>query len=205
MKPYTLQQRCAFYNTAFHKWPDSHLWVGSRFIRGIWMIGNNFRNKSNYYGAYPRGYLQRVMSMFPDTEKILHLFSGSLRWVDLNEDFPNHKHILLDINGNGDDTFIGHAEEVAKFFEKKYFDLCLADPPYSIDDQQKYKIEYPVNRGKVMREVWGVMQSGSYMVWLDQVKPMFRKDQWHFCGTIGVDRSTNHRVRMVYIFRRKKL
>jgi hypothetical protein len=39
-------------------------------------------------------------------------------------------------------------------------------------------------------------------VWLDQVWPMHRKDEWRTVGRILLQRSTNHRVRLVSIFER---
>ena len=39
-------------------------------------------------------------------------------------------------------------------------------------------------------------------MWLDQVLPMFRKDEWAIEAVIGMVKSTNHRFRVVTIFRR---
>jgi len=55
----------------------------------MWMLGNNYSNHSAYYGAYAPQYLRRVLSMFPDAKKTLHLFSGSL---------PPGNHVRFDCN-----------------------------------------------------------------------------------------------------------
>jgi hypothetical protein len=40
------------------------------------------------------------------------------------------------------------------------------------------------------------------VVWLDQVLPMYRKDAFAIDAVIGMVKSTNHRFRVVTIFRR---
>lgn len=206
MKKYSLDRRCRFYNETFTKWPDSHIWVGKRFIRGVWSIGNNFsaESKEKYYGAYPRGYLNRIFSMFPDVDQVLHLFSGSLHMEKLFKDFPLHAHTLLDgrPDANLYGALKGDANKVSDYFWKQQFDLVLADPPYSIDDAARYKCDIPVNRRRIMRECHKIVKPWGYMVWMDMVKPQWRKDMWHYCGFIAIDRSTLHRVRAIFILRR---
>lgn len=46
------------------------------------------------------------------------------------------------------------------------------------------------------------MSSGARVVWLDQVLPMYRKDEWAVEAVIGMVKSTNHRFRVVTIFRK---
>ena len=43
---------------------------------GTWIMGNDYRVKSGYYGGYPAGYLRRIAALFPDRRKVLHVFSG---------------------------------------------------------------------------------------------------------------------------------
>ena len=43
---------------------------------------------------------------------------------------------------------------------------------------------------------------GAHVVWLDQVLPMYRKDNFAVDAVIGMVKSTNHRFRVVTIFRR---
>jgi len=207
MKNHTLQQRAQFYNLAFPQWPDSHLHVGSRFITGTWMIGNNYRNPSRYYGSYPPRFLERIMSMFPDSEVALHLFSGSLTHSDI-VDSATRVYYLFDINidSPGPCRIRGDAHQLFQYFNYQRrtptFDLIIADPPYSAEDAEHYGTPM-VNRKTVLEECWKVISPGGFLAWLDQVKPMYRKAEWNLCGTIGVDRSTNHRVRMLYMFERK--
>ena len=45
---------------------------------GTWIMGNNYRVKSTYYGGYPAGYLRRIKALFPDKLRVLHVFSGKV-------------------------------------------------------------------------------------------------------------------------------
>lgn len=56
-------------------------------LYGMWVMGNDYRNRSRLYGAYPPGYLRRVFALFPDKQRILHVFSGSLTRTQLDEDW----------------------------------------------------------------------------------------------------------------------
>lgn len=80
------------------------------------------------------------------------------------------------------------------------YDLIMADPPYSVEDAEHYGAPM-INRSSVMRELAGV-SSGTHIVWLDQVLPMFRKDTFAVEAVIGMVKSTNHRFRVVTVFRR---
>lgn len=170
--------------------PDGH-----EVLCGIWMIGNDYRNKTQYYGAYPAGYLERVMAMFPQVvpspTTVLHVFSGSL---------PAGPYSRCDMVQEAEYPF---AVEHLPVRLPARFPLVIADPPYSGADAVKYGTPM-VNRGKVLRSLAEVVEPGGHLVWLDTVWPMHRKDQWITVGRITVVRSTNHRVRMVTIFKRRQ-
>jgi len=188
-----LSERAAAYNTAFPKYPS--LFYSKNFILGTWMIGNYYRNKTDYHGAYPHSYLKRILSMFPDVaeDDILQLFSGSLGRED-----PG---IRFDINPDLKPDIVGEAMNLSSYFPEKKFNLILADPPYSEEDANKYGIPM-VNRNRVVKECVKVLKPGGFLVWLDQVFPMYSKQELKLVGTIGVVRSTNHRTRMVFIWER---
>jgi SAM-dependent methyltransferase len=123
---------------------------------------------------------------------ILHLFSGSL-----DDSIPG---IKLDIKGkNG--VIEKDAEKLSGAFSEGRFDLILADPPYSNEDALHYGTPM-INRNKVVSECYKILKPGGFLVWLDQVFPMFRKTEFKLVGTIGIIRSTNHRVRCVFIFQK---
>ena len=160
---------------------------------GTWIMGNDYRVKSTYYGGYPAGYLRRIKALFPDKRKVLHLFSGQ---VDLST-FPGD---TVDINPKLKPTYIDDAQTLERVPREKY-DLVLADPPYSVEDADHYQTTM-VKRNVVMRALQR-LPIGAHIVWLDQVLPIYRKDAFEQEAAIGMWKSTNHRFRGITIFRRR--
>lgn len=210
----TLAERSASYAKAFPKWPAPR--TDARWLDGVWVLGNDYRNKSRLYGAFPPGLLPRVFALFPDAAKILHLFSGSLTEEQVREAWADVYHSPSDLvmplqvrldNGRMPEAqeampnIVTDAELVAECFPTMRFDLVIADPPYSRADAEKYGGSMP-NKKLVIAEVARVVAPGGHLVWLDTSLPMFSKRHWHWCGAIGIVRSTNHRVRLLSIFRR---
>lgn len=193
-------QRC--YNTRFgEKYPDSVLHCPTgRWVSGMWVLGNNYRNKSKLYGAFPPGILNRIYAMFPFVGSTLHVFSGSLSKVELEQEFPFTTHTLLDINPvDKEGVIVTDAEKMISEIGDCY-DFILADPPYDQEDAKKYG--YPsVNKKKVLYQCYECLNEGGFLCWLDTRVPMFRKDMFDWIGAVGVIRSTNHRVRVLSIFR----
>lgn len=161
-------------------------------VVGTWIMGNDYRVKSGYYGGYPAGYLRRVRALFPEKRRILHLFSGQ---VDLST-LPGD---TVDINKALRPTFVDDAQTLERVPLGDY-DLILADPPYSIEDAERYQTTM-VKRNSVMRALQRASE-GAHIVWLDQVLPMYRKDAYGIEAVIGMVKSTNHRFRVVTIFKR---
>jgi hypothetical protein len=161
-------------------------------IVGTWIMGNDYRVKSSYYGGYPAGYLRRVRALFPEKRKILHIFSGK---VDIDV-LPGD---TVDINPILKPTYVDDAQTLERVPLDSY-DLILADPPYSVEDAERYQTTM-IKRNTVMRSLQRV-SPGTHIVWLDQVLPMYRKDTFAIDAVIGMVKSTNHRFRVVTIFRR---
>ncbi|TMJ18587.1 MAG: hypothetical protein E6G92_01715 [Alphaproteobacteria bacterium] len=162
-------------------------------VVGTWIMGNDYRVKSTYYGGYPAGYLKRVKALFPDKKRVLHLFSGM---VDTSV-FPGD---TVDINRELKPTYVDDAQTLTRVPLEEY-DLVLADPPYSIEDANHYQTTM-IKRNVVMRALQR-LPTGAHVVWLDQVLPMYRKDAFEQEATIGMWKSTNHRFRGITIFRRR--
>jgi hypothetical protein len=161
-------------------------------VVGTWIMGNDYRVRSSYYGGYPAGYLRRVRALFPDKRRVLHLFSGK---VDLAA-FPGD---TVDVNPALSPTYVDDAQSLERVPLGDY-DLVLADPPYSVEDAERYQTTM-VKRNLVMRALRR-LRPGAHVVWLDQVLPMFRKDTFAVDAVIGMVKSTNHRFRVVTVFRR---
>lgn len=193
--PFTLRERAAAYLRAFPQCADA-VWVagGNRWLYGIWQIGQDYRNASRYYGAYPHGYLKRVGALFPDicAHDTLHAFSGSL---------PAGEYTRLDLNPELQPELVGSVYDVATLTPRR-FGLVCADPAYTPKDSEKYGTP-ALNRGRATRALADVTRPGGFLMWLDTTWPMHRKADWHYFGQIALVRSTNHRIRSVTLFQRK--
>jgi hypothetical protein len=176
------------------KYPQS-VFVGSdgRLV-GTFIMGNNFTVKSGYYGGYPAGYLKRIRALFPDArpETTLHLFSGKIDQRFVPGD-------TVDIDKSHDPTYVDDAQSLGQVPLERYR-LVLADPPYSIEDAERYRTTM-IKRNVVMKALER-LQPGAIVIWLDQVLPMYRKVNFEIIGVVGMVKSTNHRFRVVTIFER---
>jgi len=173
--------------------PRSLFISGDGRVVGTWIMGNDYRVKSGYYGGYPAGYLKRVAALFPDRSRVLHVFSGKVDLAAMPGD-------TVDSNPAMQPTFVADAHDLGSVPLAAY-DLVLADPPYSVEDAERYQTTM-VQRNVVMRSLAKGMEAGARVVWLDQVLPMYRKDEWCIEAVIGMVKSTNHRFRVTTIFRR---
>jgi hypothetical protein len=197
----TLEQRIASYERAFPKCKGT-LWIATttkgrrtrRWLYGHFAIGNEYRNDSRYYGAYPRTYLDRIAALFPEMlpADTLHAFSGSL---------PHGTYTRVDSNPALQPELIGSVYDLPLIARRK-FRLVMADPPYSALDAEQYGTA-GVNRGKATAAIAQVTETGAHLVWLDIAWPMHRKLEWDYYGSIALVRSTNHRVRAISLFERK--
>ena len=172
--------------------PRSLFIAGDGRVVGTWIMGNDYRVKSEYYGGYPAGYLRRIRALFPDKNRVLHIFSGKVDLAALPGD-------TVDIDAALSPTYVDDAQMLEQV-PLETFDLVLADPPYSIEDAQRYHTTM-VKRNLVLRALRRV-SAGCHIVWLDQVLPMYRKDAFAIEAVIGMVKSTNHRFRVVTVFRR---
>lgn len=161
-------------------------------VVGTWIMGNDYRVKSGYYGGYPAGYLRRVKALFPDARRVLHVFSGRVDQSVLHGD-------TVDVNPALEPTFVDDAQTLERVPLADY-DLVLADPPYSVEDAERYQTTM-VKRNTVMSALRR-LRPGAHVVWLDQVLPMYRKDAFSVQAVIGMVKSTNHRFRVATVFQR---
>jgi hypothetical protein len=166
-------------------------------VFGYWLMGNDYRNKTRYYGAYPPSYLRRIKLLFPTevaTGAVLHCFAGMVAVDD-----PTRE-VRFDVRDDLDPApdVVGDASTLSHYFPPAAFDLILADPPYG-DNHVRYGTAR-VNKKRVVHECAAVLKDGGYLVWLDTVMPMWAKaDGWRLAGTIGMCQSTNHQTRLVTI------
>lgn len=157
------------------------------------MTGNDYHNQSKYYGAYPPNYLKRLKLLFPNQNKVLHLFSGMTPKGTWNNE------ISLDIKEELKPDIIGDATFLSNYKEElKETDLILSDPPY-LNNHIKYDTE-KVHKVKVIKECAKILEKDGCLVWLDTIMPIWaKKDGWKIRGTIALLQSTNHQVRVITI------
>lgn len=180
--------------------PRSLFIAGDGRVVGTWIMGQNYRVKSGYYGGYPHGYLRRVKALFPDKIQALHLFSGKVDLVT----WPGTS---IDVNEEHGPTWVDDAQTLEAVPDHAFTgpcgaDIVLADPPYSVEDCEHYGVGM-IKRNKVMDALARRCRSGTHIVWLDQVLPMYRKVDFALEAVIGMVKSTNHRFRVVTVFRRR--
>lgn len=194
-----LGDRVEAFRAAYPDCPASWPWIteedGRHVLYAIWVVGNDYRNKTTYYGSYPPRFLERVMALFPDMAPadVLHVFSGSL---------PAGPYTRVDLNPLLEPDVVGSVYDAAALFRHRApFGLVIADPPYSDADAVKYRTPM-VDRGRVTRSLASVVRPGGFLAWLDVVWPMHRKAEWPTVGRIFLQRSTNHRVRVLSLFER---
>ena len=192
MSAFSLEQRVDNY-VKVTKFPRSLFVSEDGRLVGTWIMGNNYTVRSAYYGGYPAGYLRRIRALFPEKQRVLHLFSGRVDTKALPGD-------TVDINPALAPTYVDDAQTLEAVPLHEY-DLVLADPPYSIEDAERYQTTM-IKRNVVMRALQR-LPPGAHVAWLDQVLPMYRKESFDIDGVIGMVKSTNHRFRVVTLFRRR--
>lgn len=182
------------YNNSVYgkKYPDSQFY-GSTRKYATWFLGNNYQNNTSYYGAYPPMYWKRIQEFITPTDKILHLFSGSLEAGN---------YVRIDMNPDMNPDIVCKSEEIHKHIEPNSIDIIFADPPYSKTDSDiGYNGYYP-NKKQTLHSCYNVLKPNGIIVWLDTMLPMFKKTEFEIIGTITIIISTNHRVRLVTIFKK---
>lgn len=202
----TLAQRVTSFRVAYAKWPASWPWLVTEkqheVLYAIWVLGADYRNRATLYGTYPPGFLARVMALFPDAtgrraSGVLHAFSGALSagayWrLDLVRRTRSRRGFLQ-----------GSVYDAPHLFRRQSFRLVIADPPYSPEDAKRYGTA-SVDRRRALAALAEVAAPGAHLAWLDTTWPMHSKRQWVTVGRILVQRSTNHRVRVLSLFERQR-
>lgn len=166
-----------------------------------WLTGNNYKNKTILYGAYPPAYLSRMAAIFPEDVPTMHLFAGSLPpgpyvRVDKMRDALRDPDIQCDVY------------DLSQRFTPRQFLRVYADPPYSQADAERYGSGKLPSPRKVFAELAQIVAPGGHVIWMDTSHPMCKsaannKDrQWKLVGLITIVRSSNQRYRTVSIWER---
>lgn len=218
----TLQDRVEAFKARFPDVPDAWPYVSpsGRWLYGTWEIGNDYAARickcvergtpanclqcpgcglplNSLYGAFPPRFLDRLMGLFPEVgDQVLHTFSGAL---------PPGAYSRLDLHDRcavPDLRFHqGNVYDARAIFTSRRFQLIVADPPYTATDATRYDTPM-VNRRRAIAALAEVAAPGAHLAWLDTTWPMHDKRQWLTVGRLLIQRSTNHRVRVLSIFER---
>jgi hypothetical protein len=152
-----------------------------------WVIGALYRRRVGYYGEYPYTVKERILALFPDCEKIVHLFSGVVN---------DPGTVTYDVNPALNPTICDDVRNLKRHADVfRDADLVIADPPYEKRDFDVYR-QKPFNKARVIKDLGELMPSKSYLAWLDVTVPIYSKKTWSLLGHIGLVVSTNTRVRM---------
>jgi hypothetical protein len=174
--------------------PHSAVQIVENRLYGCWMVGNMYKAVNGYYGEYPPKFLDRVKSLFPGRHRILHLFSGSVKTDGIWE-------MSFDLNPTlGADT-CGNAADLAAFWPRDWFDIIMADPPYSPEHAERYGFKMP-NIPEVIRQCHKVLRPGGMLVWLSTRAPIYRArpkypDRFSFKGLVMLQSGSNRLFRGV--------
>jgi hypothetical protein len=186
----TWQERIDNYRRVIKR--PAYIAIEGDWVFGAWSCGQAWQSANGYYGQYPGDYLKRMRALFPEKQRVLHLFSGMVDRSIIPGD-------TVDLRPELDPTYLDDAQTLESVPLEQY-DLVMADPPYSAEDADHYGTTW-IKRDKVMRALERV-RPGTHVIWLDQVLPRYRKVAFRRELEIGITRSTGHRVRAVFGFLR---
>jgi hypothetical protein len=166
------------------------------WVIGGWVLGQSYKRKVDYHGAYPGNLLRRIDALFFDRARTLHLFAGMVDLAQIPGD-------TLDIRPELNPTYCCDAE-TCEGVDLSQYDFVLADPPYSDKDTEIYGTK-PLSRSKVLKTLAYGLPVGAYICWVDEVTPVYRSDwplKWE--GYVAVSTSGGHRGRFLFIYQVQK-
>lgn len=161
--------------------------TSGKWVWGVWYCGTAFK-KATIYGAYPKGFTDRVRMLFP-TERILHLCCGGAKMSNA---------VNVDINPAVRPDVVADVESLP--FRARSFDLALIDPPYTENDAVRYGLSRLLNSRRVMGQLKQVLQPGGWLLWLDEKYPSYRRGIWQLRGLIAVITGFERRTRVLSMF-----
>ena len=76
MRNLTIEDRKENFERKFPNYAS--LVVHNDALYTTWVVGADYRKNTDFYGAYPYKVKERILALFPDCKKIMHLFSGTI-------------------------------------------------------------------------------------------------------------------------------
>lgn len=161
--------------------------TSGKWVWGVWYCGTSFK-KATIYGAYPKGFVNRVRMLFP-TQQILHLCCGMAHMENA---------VNVDVRSDVKPNVVADAEALP--FAAESFEITLIDPPYTENDAMRYGVSRLLNGRKVMHELERVLRPGGWLLWLDEKYPSYRRGTWQLRGLIAVITGFERRTRVLSMF-----
>lgn len=182
--------------------PESlHLYPNGKRFYGEWDYGQNFKNISEYKGAYSIQDLVRIKACIPDMGNLLHVFSGSIPAGPYSRLDNNFAVIGAPVPGR---DVVGDASEAHLYFEEDSFDVVMADPPWSKYHSEEIYNCSLVDKTKVMKSLFRVLKPGGMIIWKDFSKPIWSGTEFDYLGRICIDPSSGHDDRSFKFFKKKE-
>ncbi|MCW7460172.1 class I SAM-dependent methyltransferase [Leptospira bandrabouensis] len=182
--------------------PESlHLYPNGKRFYGEWDYGQNFKNISEYKGAYSIQDLTRLEACIPNMGHLLHIFSGSIPagpYCRLDNNFA-----VIGTPVLGRDV-VGEATDAHLHFGKDSFDVIMADPPWSRYHSEEIYNCSLVDKAKVMRSLFQILKPGGIVIWKDFSKPLWFGTEFDYLGRICIDPSSGHDDRSFKFFKKKE-
>ena len=164
-----------------------------RWIYGVWYCSTAFQ-KAIYHGQFPATFVKRIITAFPTNEfDFLHLCCGRCHIEGATN---------IDIMNLPEVDIIANAEALS--LKDESYDICLIDPPYTLEDSKKYGVPRLISCRKTMAELYRILKPGGWLLWLDVKYPTFKKTQWDLQGLVSIVTGINRRVRILTMFRKHK-
>ena len=166
----------------------SHDW-----IYGLWYCSTAWK-KAIYHGQFPATFVKRITTAFPPSQlDFLHLCCGRCHIEDaVNVDTMNLPEIDMQADGE------------ALPFATNSFDVCLVDPPYSIQDADRYKNKRLINAKRSMQSIRQCLRPNGWLLWLDEKYPSYRRKDWKLRGLVGIVTGFERRVRVLSMWQNLK-
>lgn len=175
----------ANYRKKFPRYPqvtEDHGW-----FHGVWYCGG-FK-KAKLHGAYPNGFLERALALFPGATDVLHCPSGTVEGPGMTVDLKRDEVRRPKVIASADDLP----------FSDGSFDLILSDPPYTREDSKLYGCK-PFPMEGFMREALRLLKPGGFLGMLHTYIPQYRRVEWDLRGLIAVTTGFKRATRIFSLF-----
>jgi len=179
-----------------------------RPITDVWILARaKLKDGKKYYGAYPGGFLERARALLGVTinDSLLHVCGGLARYYPYRRGFgPND--CTVDLDPTTEPTYLMDVRLglAGTLMSWKAWPAILIDPPYTLDDADKYKPGRKLFPGpnKLVEDAINAVRPGGRVGLLHYIVPRCPPNAV-FVACIAVIVGFNNRVRVYSVFERE--